>query len=390
MSVIVTGMGIISAIGNNVQENHHALQLIHTGIKPSANYFFNSGDAALLGEVILSNIELQRELETPTLQSRTSLLALKAAKEAIIHAQLTSEELANAALISGITVGGMDISEKELSHFYAKDYVSKAFIEHPCAFSTQNMATHFGINGYCNTISTACSSAANAILLGKKLIESGQTNIAIVGGVDALTQFTFKGFESLLLLDSKLNQPFDTSRKGLNLGEGAAYLILEKKGFRENQPKALAELLSGANQNDAYHQTASSPQGKGAYLAMKTTLERANIQPKQVDYINAHGTATQNNDDTELAALIALFGDFIPDFSSTKNYTGHTLAACGAIEAIYALLMLENQTIYPTFSTITPTHKSLITTLKSKPLNYILSNSFGFGGNCTSLLFKKL
>jgi 3-oxoacyl-[acyl-carrier-protein] synthase-1 len=197
-----------------------------------------------------------------------------------------------------------------------------------------------------------------------------------------------------MILDNEWCRPFDESRAGLNLGEGAAYIVIEsaESAAKRNVP-VLAKVAGYANSNDAYHQTASSPDGKGATAAMQSTLQMAGISPKQVDYINAHGTATPNNDLSESTAIQNIFGDNWPPFSSTKAFTGHTLAAAGAIEAVYSVLSLQHNIIFPNLNFNNPIpefNKRPITTLTNiESLNYILSNSFGFGGNCSSLLFSK-
>ena len=195
-----------------------------------------------------------------------------------------------------------------------------------------------------------------------------------------------------MILDPEHCRPFDNSRKGLNLGEGAAYLVLAAENVVDRiSKKPLAELLGYGNTNDAFHQTASSPEGVGAFHAMKKALDTAKISPSAVSYINAHGTATENNDLSEGLAIQKLFEGKVPPFSSTKPYTGHTLAAAGSVEAAICLMSFQHQVIFPNINfeqkmtelTITP-EKEL---LQNKKLDYILSNSFGFGGNTSSLLF---
>ena len=230
-------------------------------------------------------------------------------------------------------------------------------------------------------------------MLGARLIKAGIIDRAIVGGTDALTKFTVNGFNVLQILDDRPCQPFDENRRGLNLGEGAGYLMLEAEGIA---PKHLikAEVLGYANSNDAYHQTASSPDGTGAYLAMREAMSIANLNPKDIDYINVHGTGTNNNDLSEGIAIKRLFENDIPPFSSTKSFTGHTLGASGGIEAVFSVLSLEHQIIFPNLRFETPI-ESLdkmipVTKLKKNyPMKNILSNSFGFGGNTSALIFSK-
>lgn len=250
-----------------------------------------------------------------------------------------------------------------------------------------------GLKGLVTTISTACSSAANAIMMGAKLINSGQLDRVIVGGTDALSKFTINGFKTLMILSDTYNTPFDNNRKGLNLGEAAAFIVLESDEIVKKENKNVLAYVAGfGNANDAFHQTASSENGEGAFLAMTKALKMAKLQPKDIDYINAHGTATQNNDLSEGRAIIRVFENNIPEFSSTKPFTGHTLAAAAAIEAVFSVLALQNNIIFPNRNFITPMVEFdllPVTELLEKPLQHVLSNSFGFGGNCSTVIFSK-
>ena len=228
-------------------------------------------------------------------------------------------------------------------------------------------------------------------MLGARLIKAGELDRVIVGGTDCLTKFTLNGFNSLKILSEEKCKAFDDSRNGLNLGEGAAYLVLEAEHLAKNK-QILGRVLGYGNANDAYHQTASSETGVGAYKAMRDALEIAGIAAEKINYINAHGTATRNNDLSESNALKQIFSSEVPDFSSTKAYTGHSLAAAGALEAVFSILSLQNNLIFPNLNFSKPMQESgllPITELKNKSVNYVLSNSFGFGGNCTSLIFSK-
>ena len=227
-----------------------------------------------------------------------------------------------------------------------------------------------------------------------KLVYSHYDRV-IVGGSDPIDLFDIKGFSSLNIYDAYICKPFDASRKGLNLGEGAGFLVLESDesiSVTGNTPLCL--FAGGSNAADAFHQTTSSPEGKGAYLAMINALNKANITPEKINYINAHGTGTGNNDLSESMALKSVFVDKMPPFSSTKGFTGHTLAAAGAIEAGYCVQAIQAQAILPNLNFSTPMTETGIvpeTNFRNNTgLEYVLSNSFGFGGNCTSLIFRKL
>jgi 3-oxoacyl-(acyl-carrier-protein) synthase len=396
--VFVTGWGIISALGRGVEANLAALKSGRTGIAHPEHLKTLHKHELVTGEVKAANSELASRAGVSTAAeiSRTALMGLLAAAEAADSAGLGRQELKTAGLINGTSVGGMDISEQHYRALLEKesfDY-ARAFAGHDCGSSTEFMADQLGIRGHLSTISTACSSSANAIMQAGRLIRAGAAQRVLAGGTDALAVFTLNGFNSLKILDPAWCRPFDVNRMGLNLGEGAAYLVLESEDSVEKRgAKVLAELIGWGNTNDAYHQTASSPEGKGAYLAMKKAMEVGGREVLQVDYVNAHGTGTANNDLSESMALQAMFGNQLPDYSSTKSYTGHTLGAAGGIEAVFSLLAINHNLKYPNLNLEQP-----MDVLPSAPLqalrsgsrvDTVLSNSFGFGGNCTSLLFTR-
>jgi 3-oxoacyl-[acyl-carrier-protein] synthase-1 len=259
----------------------------------------------------------------------------------------------------------------------------------------ERIADHYGIRDYVNTVSTACSSASNAIILGAELIKYGKLDRVICGGSDVLSRFTLNGFNSLMILDKGHTKPFDANRSGVNLGEGAAYIILESKEMLNKYPKKIhAELTGYSNSNDAYHQTASSPDGDGALLSMQRAMNMAGLKTSDIDYINCHGTATENNDLSEALAIQNLFGSHVPLFASTKPYTGHTLAAAGSVEAIFSILSINHEVAFPNLNFENQMPEIMITPLRDLIQNIsiknILSNSFGFGGSNTSLLFSKV
>ncbi|MCK0188582.1 beta-ketoacyl-[acyl-carrier-protein] synthase family protein [Arenibacter sp. F20364] len=394
--VAITGMGIISAIGNNVAENYSSLVEGRTGISKISKIDTLHKDSIMVGEIDFTNGELEAQLglSPNNNYSRTALLGAIAAKEAIADAKITDIKAYRTGLISSTSVGGMDMTEKFYYH-YLESGENRRYIEgHHAGDSTEKIAEQLGIDqSLVTTISTACSSAANAIMFGAKLIKTGKLDRVIVGGADCLSKFTINGFKTLMILSDSYNTPFDENRKGLNLGEAAAYLVLESDSLvKKEKKKVLGYVVGYGNANDAYHQTASSENGDGATLAMEKALAVAGLEPKDIDYINAHGTATGNNDLSEGRALIRVFGEVVPEFSSTKAYTGHTLAAAGAIEAVYAILALQNNIIYPNLNFKTPMQEfNLIpqTSLIEKALNTVLSNSLGFGGNCSTLIFSK-
>jgi 3-oxoacyl-(acyl-carrier-protein) synthase len=392
MQVAVVGIGIVSALGIGVEKNFRALSKECSGI--SMPEIVPTSISLPVGELKMTNKILKQQLgiNHNKLVSRTALLGMLAAQEAYHDAFESFQTTDKIALISATSVGGMDISERFFREYMVDEHKGRiaSILHHDCADSTLAIANYLHIpNENTTTISTACSSAANAIMLGARLIKSGIYDYVIVGGTDALCAFTINGFNSLKILDTKPCRPFDTTREGLNLGEGAAYLVLQ----RSDKPmsKCYGYISGYANANDATHQTATSEEGIGAYLAMSNALRKANLLPTNIDYINVHGTATINNDASEGAAMLRLFAK-IPKFSSTKPFTGHTLAAAGALEAVFSILSLHKGVIYRNLNytqcdnnQLTPQQQTLF----NQDIKHVLSNSFGFGGNCSSLIFSK-
>ena len=347
MRIPVIGIGVISALGIGVEENLTALREGRTGIDRLT--LFESIHNVPVGEVKYTSEKLKEilGLNKQDSYSRTALLGICAADLALRDAGLETSS-ARVGLISATSVGGMDLTE----NFY-KDFLSdetkgrlRDVKSHDCADSTLQIARYCGIKGFTSTISTACSSAANAIMLGARMLESNMLDYVVVGGTDALCKFTLNGFRSLMILDSNRCRPFDETRAGLNLGEGAAYLVLCREELvANNDPYCF--LTGFSNTNDAFHQTATSSDGEGATRSMRGALKKASLRPDEIGYVNVHGTGTFNNDASEGAALKRVFTKDIPPFSSTKAFTGHTLAAAGGIEAVYAVLSLKHGLLYP-------------------------------------------
>ena len=393
--VAITGMGIISSIGNSVEESFNALIHNKPGITAIENIQTIHANAIKVGEIKKTNTEMEQELglDANNNYSRTAMLGVLAAKQAVQNAGINNINEYNTGIISATSVGGMDMTEKFFYDYFDKEESRKYIDSHDAGDSTHKIAEQLGLKGMVTTISTACSSAANAIMLGARLIKAGKLDRVIVGGTDALSKFTINGFKTLMILSDTYNTPFDNNRKGLNLGEAAAFLVLESDEVVKKQNKKVLAYLSGyGNANDAYHQTASSENGEGAYLAMEKAFKVSGLKPQDIDYINAHGTATPNNDLSEGRALIRTFGTNVPHFSSTKPFTGHTLAAAAAIEAVFSVLALQHNKVFPNLNYKTKMEEfDLVpqTVLMEKEINHVLSNSFGFGGNCSTLLFSK-
>jgi len=395
-------MGIVTALGNNLEENLQALKENRSGIG-KLKYLKTAHTEFPVGEVQMTNEEMIDLLglshEKPTI--RTALMGTLALREALQNASVRVENFRpqphKIALISGTTVGGMDKSEQFYIDFLENDSKNEYISTHDCGTCTEMLADYFGVFSQVDTISTACSSAANAIILGAELLKSGRADIVVAGGCECITKFHLNGFNTLMILDQAPCRPFDATRAGLNLGEGAAYVVMETAEHFSNrcaQIKPLCKLSGYANTCDAFHQTASSPDGEGAYLAMKQALENANLHPQDIDYINAHGTGTPNNDVSEGTAIVRLFGETIPPVSSTKSFTGHTTSAAGCVESVISILALQHNFIPVNlnFSEKMPElpFAPAMKQQPEKPLRHILKNSFGFGGNDTCLIFSKI
>ncbi len=335
--IVVTGTGIVSAIGTNTPEVARALLADTNGIAP-VRFLETQHRQMPVGEVKLSNEDLAQRLGVPcTAQtSRTMLLGTLALREALAMAGISSEQLADVALVSGTTVADMDCAERRFEAAQSCNSLGD------CGRSTEEMVQHIGPFGFVTTCSTACSSAANAFILGANLLRSGRFKQVVVGGTECLSRFHFNGFRSLMILDGEPCRPFDDTRAGLNLGEGAAFVVLETaENAAQRGAEALAELSGWGNACDAFHQTASSDDGIGAVLSMRQALQRAGLKPADIDYVNAHGTGTPNNDASESVALRSVFGEKVPPVSSTKSRTGHTTSASGSIESVICLLAMR-------------------------------------------------
>lgn len=390
--VFITGIGAISSIGNNVIEQHESLKKGKNGIARAHHFKSKYTDSLFFAEIGLSDDMLRSGLgiDNPEF-TRTTLIAIKAFKEAVQGAALTSDEISSSAFISSSTVGGMCYTDELYSDANMQPPASNYVKSYEASDHTLRIIETYNIKGYSDTINTACSSSANAIMLGIKLIQAGKAKRVIVGGSDCLAKYTVNGFNSLRILSEQPCKPFDENRDGLTLGEGAAYLVLEAESIVGDKTR-YAEIVGYGNSNDAFHPSATSDEARGPLLAMKLALSKANISESDIDYINAHGTGTPNNDVTETFAFTQLFKS-VPPYNSTKSYTGHTLAASGAIEAIYCILSMRNNELYQSLQVDQPIAEFDVSPIPSYSNNtnidFAMSNSFGFGGNCTSLIFKK-
>lgn len=393
--IFIAGKGVITAIGNSVAENFLSLCKGQSGISKITVLPTRYAGLLPAAEVKLSNTRLAQEAGLSENLPRTALLSMIAAQEALNSAAIPDFKKWRSGFVSANTVGAMDKTETIYKYYLQDDSTDKLLEENPydAGFVTEVVADKLGITEHMTTISTACSSSANSIAYGARLIKNNLADIVVAGGCDALSRFTLNGFNSLMILDSQPCTPFDENRKGLNLGEGAGYVVLVSEAVAATLAETPTTVVSGyANANDAFHQTASSPEGKGNFYAMSAALSMSGLSPEKIDYINLHGTGTANNDVSEGAAIQRIFSP-VPALSSTKSFTGHTLGACAGVEAVYAVLAIENGVIFPNlrwsekmkelaFTPVTRLQENL-------NVNHVMSNSFGFGGNCSSVIFSK-
>lgn len=394
--IAITGEGVICAIGHNKQQVLESLRQKKSGIGEMR--YLNSKHRELpVGEVSLSNEEMQDLLGIKQVAyvNRTTLMGMIAVKQALedagINANYVKDKALRVVLISGTTVAGMDVTENFFGEFSQSDDNLACLHNHSAGSSTRLIADYFGLFNEYTTISTACSSAANALILGANMLKAGQCDVVVAGGSEALSVFHLNGFNSLMILDHTPCRPFDETRAGLNLGEGAAYVVIEKRKMAETRGVEIHGLLSGyGNACDAFHQTASSDNGEGAYLAMSEAIKMANLKPEDIQYVNAHGTGTPNNDQSESAALRRVFGDSVPLVSSTKSFTGHTTSASGSIETVICLLAINQHFVPANIGWSKSLADCIIPTMgiDNYELHHVLCNSFGFGGNDTSLLIS--
>ena len=394
--VWVTGIGIVSPLGIGFEEN---IQQLKSGVSPLNKLTgFNSIHNGLLtvGQIPFSNDELKDKLNINSSlnYSRTTLLALIAAREALkgIH---SDEVIKNVSLVSASTVGGMGKTEAHFTDILTKAYIPDIdFIEEmDCGSIGRSLIKELKLKDDFFTISTACSSSSNSIMLGSRFIQTGKKNMILVGGSDSLSKFVINGFLSLKNVDQQLCKPFDLDRVGLNLGEGSAFLLLEDSIHAKKRNAIPYAKVSGyCNINETYHMTGSSPEGTGAILAMQGALNNASFISSDIEFVHAHGTSTTDNDLAESIAIKNVFGQQ-QLFASSKPFTGHTLAASGAISSILSIGCMQQGFIFPNLNFKTPIENVGMhpntRMIKGLDVNHIMINSFGFGGNNTSLIISR-
>ncbi|MCX5749330.1 MAG: beta-ketoacyl-[acyl-carrier-protein] synthase family protein [Candidatus Saganbacteria bacterium] len=394
--VVVTGMGVLSSIGNSIDE--YALNLKNgvSGVAPVTLFDTNG-----LRVHIACEIKDLPAVNFPYSYRALDMIhisAVQAVKDSKIC--FKDEDPYRIGSVFGLSQGSIEslkvifrkiITEKDISGLKPEQLVANT------AYGpAKAIASYYDLKGPSLTVSTACSSSLNSVMIASDLIGNGLSEICFTGGAEDLFDIAYYGFHSLRGLAEKKCQPFDKNRSGLLLGEGAGILILEElEHALKRKAMIYAEILGYGNSSDAYHETSPDPSGRGAALAMKAALEDAHLRTDAVEYINAHGTGTQQNDEMETKAIKGAFGENAYEIpvSSTKSMTGHALGAAGIIEIIACILAMRGSFIPPTINYETPDPACDLDYVpnRSRPKTFdiSMSNNFAFAGNNSSIIIKK-
>ncbi len=388
--IVATGLGVITSTATGAAAFARALRDGVRGMAPVTLFDVSDQKSSLAAEVKHFDVQSALPAALRGIASRSDALGIVAADEAARGARLTKEMLRGAGIVAGGTTGGMLETEK----FFAAVHADPSFeiplaklLSHPLSAPADHIARALGIDGPRRTVCTACSSGTNAIAIGADMLRRGECSVVLVGGIDALCRLTFSGFNALGAMDANPCRPFDLHRAGMNLGEGAGFLVLERMDEALARGARIAgEVLGFGIVSEAHHITNPQSTGEGAARAMSLALADAGLTAADVDYVNAHGTGTQLNDGMEAPAIRSVFGSHADRVyvSSTKSLVGHTLGAAGAIEAVICLLAMEHGFVPPTAGLTDVDPNCQLRHVPEKSIetrvNVCLSNSFGFGG----------
>lgn len=390
--IAITGVGIICSIGRNQSEVWESIVASRAGIGPLTRFPEDTFPTDIAAEAQLDpplNVRETKRL------SRTDLLAVLAANEALAQAGDIPRE--RAVVSTGTSTGGL----LEGEDYYFRRLVkgrrrtpASRVLQQPTSGPSDAVARVLGLGGGTVSNATACASAGAAIGMAADYLRSGYADVALAGGSDALCRLTYSGFNVLQAVDPEPCSPFGATRKGITLGEGAGYLVLERwDDAVARGATILAELTGYGASCDANHPTAPAEDGHGAEAAMRGAMTEADLDPTSVDYVNAHGTGTLLNDSAETKAIISALGMNVP-VSSSKSYFGHTLGASGAVEAVVTVLALQHQIAPPTLRLHEAAEDCPLDyiphTPRPMPMTNVLSNTFGFGGSNVSLAFRRV
>src|ERR1700730_11546260 len=391
--IVVSGLGIVSPYGAGVKSFWTGLAAGTCAIKPITlidTEGFRSRIAAEVPAEVVATLGVSRR------RSRADRLALAAAREALADAGLEGSARRRAALLIGAVGGGM-LEGEDWYWGEARGRPSgsiRALRSILPLSHAETLGGRLGLTGPKETVVMACASGAASIALGADLVRAGVTPTALVGGVDALTHICFIGFNALKLLDPTPCRPFDRDRRGMSIGEAAAFLVIEDAlHCRARGGRVHARLGGYGMTTDAHHVTAPHPEGEGMIHAMEQALADAGLPPSAVGYVNAHGTGTPQNDRAEAMALPRVFGDGGVLVSATQSLVGHTMAAAGSVEAAATILALQHGLLPPTagLEHLDPEVPFACLPIAARPaeVGAALSNSFGFGGQNVSLVFER-
>ena len=406
--VVITGMGLISPLGNNCVDNWENLLKGNSGIDTIKGFDASNFPIKIAGEVKGFNPERFVDKKEARKFSKFMIYSIAATHEALENSRLnlSGEDRSRIGVFIGSGIGGLEVWEENHTNFINQGLkkVSPFFIPTFIINSAAGaVSIEYDLRGPNLSISTACASGLHAIGEAYRIIQHNDADLVFAGGAEtAVTSFALGGFVRIKALSTrneepqKASRPFDKNRDGFVMGEGCGILLLEELEHALNRGAPIvAEVVGYGMSSDAYHITAPDPEGNGAYQCMLNALNDAKISPRSINYINAHGTATPYNDAIETKAIKKCFGEhaYKLKISSTKSMTGHMLGATGSVEAGYTALMIKNNIIIPTINLEDPDPDCDLDYVPNKAIpfdiNYAMSNSFGFGGTNACIVLKK-
>lgn len=409
--VVVTGLGCVTPIGNNVNDFWLSLLAGRSGAGEITKFDVTHFKTKFACEVKNFNPTDFIDAKECRKMDITTIFAMVAVEEAMKNSKLDIEKVDSerCGVIFGSGIGGLTTLEEQLAEFHKNNeiprfspfFVTRMILNMTCG----QIAIKYNFQGVNFSPVSACATANHAMISAYNFIKSGEADVIITGGTEAsITQSTIGGFNAMKALSTKNDDPttascpYDAARDGFVLGEGAGALIFEEYEHAVKRGAVIyAEMVGGGMTSDAYHVSAPHPEGKGAALCMKKAIKSAGLTPADIDYINTHGTSTPAGDLPEMKAILNVFGDAYPNvlISATKSMTGHLLGAASAIEAIASILSLRENIVPATINTTNldpeiPSNTNLVLgEARKAPIRYVLSNSFGFGGHNASVIFKK-
>ena len=410
--VVVTGLGALTPIGNNIEEYWNALVNGVSGAAPITHFDASKSKTRFACEVKNFNPTDYINRKDARKMDKFTQYAMVASDEAIADANLDLEAInkLRVGVIWGAGIGGLETFQNEVLNYAEGDGTPKFnpfFIPKMIAdIAPGHISIKHGFMGPNYTTVSACASSANAMIDSLNYIRLGYCDVIVTGGSEAAIAIAgVGGFSSMQALSTRnetpetASRPFDANREGFVLGEGAGAIVLEEYEYAKARgAKIYAEVIGGGMSSDAYHITAPHPEGVGVIAVMKSCLENSGIKPEDVDHINTHGTSTPLGDVAELKAISAVFGDHAKNINinSTKSMTGHLLGAAGAIESIASILAMKHGIVPPTINhstideNINPELNLTLNTPQKRDIKVAMSNTFGFGGHNACVAFKKI